>query len=105
VTEDPVVAGLLLPSKTYGILASGRPIIFIGADESDVAQLVRDTQSGIVVQHDDPDGLEAAIRGLAADPARCARMGDASRNAAENIYSRQLATDRWVAALTSILSS
>jgi glycosyltransferase involved in cell wall biosynthesis len=105
VTEDPSVAGLLFPSKTYGILASGRPMIFIGAAESDVAHTVRSTRCGIVIPHDDPDALEGAIRQLAADAPQCARMGEASRQAAENIYSRDRAAHKWSAALTSVLSS
>lgn len=105
VTEDPVVVGLLLPSKTYGILASGRPMIFVGAAESDVAQLVRNAQCGIVIRHDDPDGLEDAIRQLASDKDQCARLGDASRQAAETVYSREGAARRWSAALTSVLAA
>lgn len=104
VTEDPAVVGLLLPSKTYGILASARPMIFIGADESDVAQLVRDAQCGIVVRDDDPDGLETAIRRLASDAPERLRMGEASRRAAEHVYGRELAAERWAAALTSVLT-
>jgi glycosyltransferase involved in cell wall biosynthesis len=104
VTEDPAVAGLLLPSKTYGILASGRPMIFIGAAESDVAQLVRSTQCGVVIRPDDPDGLEDAIRLLASDADQCARMGDASRQAAEIVYGRERSAGKWSAALKSVLS-
>ena len=105
VTEDPAVAGLLLPSKTYGILASGRPLVFIGAAESDVAHIVRSTQCGIVVWHDDPDALEGAIRRLANDAPECARMGQASRRAAETTYSRERAAEMWSSALTAVLSS
>ena len=105
VTEDPAVAGLLLPSKTYGILASGRPMIFIGAAESDVAQLVRSAQCGVVIRPDDPDALEDAIRLLASDADQCSRLGDASRQAAENIYGRERSVGKWSAALKSVLSS
>jgi putative colanic acid biosynthesis glycosyltransferase WcaI len=103
VTEDPAVAGLLLPSKTYGILASGRPIIFIGAAESDVAHLVRSTRCGVVIHPDDPDGLENAIRLLARDADQRARMGDAARRASENVYSRGRSAGEWSAALKSVL--
>jgi glycosyltransferase involved in cell wall biosynthesis len=105
VTEDPAVAGLLLPSKTYGILASGRPMIFVGAPESDVAEIVRSERCGIVVRPDDPDALEDAIRLLGSDVDQCARMGEASRQAAEKVYSREGAARMWSAALIRVLSS
>jgi len=102
VTEDPSVAGLLFPSKTFGILASGRPMIFIGSPESDVAKLIENTHSGVVVRHDDPDGLERIIRELARDPSKCAELGDAARRAAENLYSRRQAVEQWSEALRSL---
>jgi glycosyltransferase involved in cell wall biosynthesis len=104
VTEDPSVAGLLLPSKTYGILASGRPMIFVGSVESDVAHLVDATKCGVVVRHDDPDALEAVILRLSNDPLLCTQMGNASRQAAERVYSRGRAAREWSTALMSILS-
>lgn len=100
VTEDPAVAGLLLPSKTYGILASGRPIIFIGAVNSDVANIVRTARCGVVIGHDDPDALEQAFLDLMRDSSLRSEMGKASRLAAENIYSRESATAKWVAELS-----
>ena len=105
VTEDPSVAGLLLPSKTYGILASGRPIVFIGADNSDVARIVQDAECGFIVAHDDPDSLERAIGEFRRDPSLLARMGEAARKSSENRYSRRTATSQWSDALMSLLAN
>jgi colanic acid biosynthesis glycosyl transferase WcaI len=105
VTEHPSVTGLLLPSKTYGILASGRPIIFVGAPESDVARIVQDAHCGVMIRHDDPDSLEATIQQFIRDPFLIDRMGSASRRASETTYSRKSATTRWSNALKSILPS
>ena len=104
VTENPSVAGLLLPSKTYGILASGRPIIFIGSANSDVADIVRTAGCGFVVDDSDADGLEGVICELRRDPSIGSRMGAASRRAAETIYSRERAITEWSTAL-SLLSA
>ena len=104
VTEDPSVTGLLLPSKTYGILASGRPLIFIGAPQSDVAAIVRDAQCGVVVPPYDPDALEGAIREFMRDQSLADRLGVASRRSAETQYSRASATSQWSTALQTLLS-
>ena len=103
VTEDPQVEGLLLPSKTYGILASGRPIIFIGSEKSDVAEIVRDCKCGLVISPDDPDSLERALRDLMKDGRRVEQMGYAARVAAETRFSRRSATKAWSDHLRALL--
>lgn len=105
VTERPEVAGLLLPCKTYGILASGRPLIFIGSEQSDVAGIVRETECGYVVRPGDSAGLASVIGDLRADPERAAALGARSRRAAETAYDRSVVADRWRESLERILSS
>jgi len=95
VTENPEVAGLLVPSKTYGILASGRPLLFVGSEQSDVAAVVREHGCGVVVSPDDPDALVSAIRRLHASPEVAREMGMRGRAAAERIYDRRGAARRW----------
>ena len=95
VTEDPAVVGHLVPSKTYGIMASGRPVLFVGSESSDVAAVVREHGCGLVVGPDDPDGLVAALRRLRADPALGERLGARGREAAVRLYDREVATLRW----------
>lgn len=95
VTEDPAVVGHLVPSKTYGIMASGRPLLFVGSESSDVAAVVREHDCGVVVSPEDSDGLVAAIRRLRADPALGERMGGRGREAAVRLYDRKVATRRW----------
>jgi glycosyltransferase involved in cell wall biosynthesis len=102
VTEDPRVVGLLVPSKTYGILASGRPIIFVGSSESDVAAVVRGADCGDVVGADEPRALAAAIVRLKNDPEEAGRRGARARGAAEQSYSRQRATKAWSDLLTGL---
>jgi colanic acid biosynthesis glycosyl transferase WcaI len=100
VTEDPRVVGLLVPSKTYGILASGRPLLFVGAPDSDVAELVRTTDCGRVVSPGDAAGLVREILALRNDAAERERLGSNARRAAENVYDRRHATARWAALVT-----
>lgn len=104
VTESPTVAGLLVPSKTYGIMASGRPLLFVGSEESDVAAIVREHGCGIVVSPNDPGSLVAAIERLRADPAEAAAMGARGRRALEEVYDRPIATRRWRESVERLLS-
>jgi colanic acid biosynthesis glycosyl transferase WcaI len=104
VTEAPEAAGLVVPSKTYGAMASGRPILYVGAEDSEVADMVREHACGIVVRHDDVEGVARAIRMLKSDPAVRTRMGAAGRRAVEARYDRRHGTGRFGAVLTELAS-
>jgi colanic acid biosynthesis glycosyl transferase WcaI len=95
VTEDPRAAGLLLPSKIYGILAAGRPVLFVGSPESDTAAIVQAAACGFVVAPDDAEGIVSAIRELQQSPALGSELGHRARIAAEELYDRKHATERW----------
>lgn len=58
--------GTCVPSKTYGALAYGRPVIFIGPKECQAAQDILDANAGSVVKN--AGELVAAINGFFANP-------------------------------------
>ena len=103
VTERPEAAGLLLPSKTFGIMASGRPVVFVGVPDSDVADVVRTADAGVIVACDDPDGLVAALLRLRDNPAEAARLGANGRKAAVERHARAVATAAWADAVRTLV--
>ena len=56
------LSGYVVPSRLYGILAVGRPVIVAADAESETAQVVVEAQAGVVVPPNRPDLLAAAIR-------------------------------------------
>lgn len=68
VTQDVRTRGLLVPSKTYGVLVSGRPVAFLGPESSDAADAIRGSHWGRVVDPGDIRGVLSWIRSLMADP-------------------------------------
>jgi glycosyltransferase involved in cell wall biosynthesis len=54
----PQFVGVSVPSKLYGAMASGRPIVFIGPRACETADAIRDARCGITV--DPRDGGDAA---------------------------------------------
>lgn len=70
---------LVFPSKLYGIAAAGRPVIFLGPVDCEIAGIVRDGGFGVTVPPDDAGALAAAVRDLAADAPRRRRLGEAAR--------------------------
>ena len=72
---DPRVASCLMPSKLYGVLASGTPLVAVAPDDCELADLTRDHEIGIVTPPGDPAALAAAIAGLADHPDALREMG------------------------------
>lgn len=72
-----------VPSKTYSILASGRPLIASVDRGSEVARLVEKAEAGLAVPPEDPEALTKAIRRLVEAPAERARMGRSGRRFVE----------------------
>ena len=82
VSLAPKLEGLIVPSKIYGVLAAGRPCLFIGAADGEVAKLLQRHECGATVTPDDVDGLLQAIDRLASDPPMRLRLGANARLAA-----------------------
>ena len=76
------LAGYIVPSKLYGILAAGRPYIAAVDDASEVASVTRQHECGIHVPPEDPAALAAAIVRLYSDSTLTAAMGTRARAAA-----------------------
>ncbi len=88
--------GIIVPSKLFGIMAVGRPSVFIGRETSEIARVLTETQSGIVVREGDPAPLAEAIRALVRDPSRRAGMGNNARRGIIGAYDRDTACGMWI---------
>jgi colanic acid biosynthesis glycosyl transferase WcaI len=82
ITVKRGLEGVVVPSKMYGILAAGKPIVAVAPSETDVATLGRVQGFGIATDPDRPGDLVTAIRTLAADGNRLKQMGTAAKEAA-----------------------
>jgi colanic acid biosynthesis glycosyl transferase WcaI len=74
--------GVVVPSKLYGILAAGRPILAVAPRQSDVARIVTAAGCGLVADPDDPASVVAAIREMQANPENLREMGRKAREKA-----------------------
>lgn len=95
VTLQAGLAGYIVPSKLYGILAAGRPYVAAVDADSEVAALTDAHGCGVRVPPDAPAELAAAIRRCAAAPAELALMGRRGRALAEEQFDRRRAADRF----------
>jgi len=82
ITVKRGLEGVVVPSKMYGILAAGKPIVAVAPQETDVASLGTKQGFGIATDPDNPQELVEQVRALATDGARLKRMGEAALAAA-----------------------
>lgn len=90
------LAGLSVPSKTYAILAAGRPVIFVGDLQSAIAKLVAANGCGAVVASGESQKLAQLITDWAANPEHLAVIGARSRALFESRFERRHAVNAYL---------
>ena len=76
------LAGVIVPSKVYNVLASGRACVAAVEADCEVADIIERSGCGHVVAPGDASALRARIVELAADAGKRAEMGARARSAA-----------------------
>jgi putative colanic acid biosynthesis glycosyltransferase WcaI len=74
--------GVVVPSKLYGILAAGKPIVAVAPPECDVVALAEKQGFGVAADPDRPEELAKLICQLASSPGKLHEMARAARAAA-----------------------
>lgn len=95
VSLRPEFEGMVVPSKVYGVMAAGRPCIFIGDEKGEVAALLRDGDCGVTVPAGGGAALAQAILAMRDDPGRCAAMGESARRMFEARFDMPVALAQW----------
>lgn len=81
------LVGVVHPSKVYGALAAGRPILLFGPPENHVADLLAEERVGWHVAHGDVAGAVATLRAIRATPrAELEAMGRRARALVETRF-------------------
>jgi colanic acid biosynthesis glycosyl transferase WcaI len=82
-----------LPSKTFSILASSRPVLASVDKGSDTWNLIQASQAGLCIPPEDPGELARAILWFRDDSVRGSQMGRNGRTWIEKYHSPQAATN------------
>jgi len=98
ISLKPQFVGISVPGKLYGIMASGRPAIFVGPEASESGETVLESECGVVI---DPASRDAAgkivetVRGWVERPASAAALGQRGRSAFLAGYEREACCGQW----------
>lgn len=76
VSKLPSMKGLILPSKFYGIINVGKPVIYIGDKQGDIAKIIKRTHCGVNIETANAKELYETLISLTDDDLK--RMSNAA---------------------------
>jgi len=91
-----------VPSKTWSILAAGRPVLASVDPGTEVARVVERAGAGVAVAPDDEDAFCAALERLLDAPDELGRMGEAGRRFVEGWASPAAVAEAYEALFTEL---
>ena len=97
------LAGYIVPSKVYGILAAGRPYIASVESGTEPALIAGEYSCGIRVEPEDPAALAAAIAEIEQDRGEQEEMASNGRRALVERFDRPIATNAYRRLLESLV--
>jgi len=94
-----VCTGLAVPSKAYSILSAGRPMIYQGSFDAEIARMIQEDDIGTVLACGDVAGLRQAILRYVNERGLSREQGVRALALARGPYSRQRALERYAKVL------
>lgn len=91
----PRLEHCIVPSKFYGVLAAGRPTLFVGDSKGEVARVVASADCGAAVKIGEGQRLADFIVEMKDSPDRRAQMGLNARRVLDTVFSRENAVNAW----------
>lgn len=85
------VYGVGVPSKSYNILAAGKPVCFIGNTDTEIAKFVKENNIGWAFRYDEPSEIENYLNSLSNESLEDIRQkGKQGREIVVRKYSKQI---------------
>ena len=100
ISMHPQAHHCLMPSKLYGILASGTPVLALTAEDSELASLIREHRIGLAIPPANPQLLGESLRWCVDHPEELDQMGQRARLVAVEYYDRKRQTAKFGSLLT-----
>ncbi len=96
------LSGYVVPSRLYGVLAVGRPVIAAAEADSETARVVTEVGCGVVIPPGRPDLLARTLRKLVAGDYDLAGMGERGRAYVVAEADREVALARYRSLLDGV---
>ena len=99
VTLNDGMYGLGVPSKSYNMMAAGKPILYIGAKDSEIALCIQEYQLGWVVEPDNPIELAKTMSLIYEGREKWGYMKQNSRKVAETVFAKDIILEKYYSLL------
>ena len=96
------ITGCLCPSKLYGVMAAGRPVLAIAPEPTDLARTVESNRIGWVVPPGDTAALAATIQTARDDATDRLSRGQTARRLAVSEYDFEVVAERFADCLEQL---
>jgi glycosyltransferase involved in cell wall biosynthesis len=94
--------GLGVPSKSYNILAAGKPILYIGDEAGEIGRMVNENNVGWCFKLQQHEQLLAFFNSFSEGSVHDLKLkGEKARHLALNVYSKERILDKYAKILTS----
>ncbi|MEM9531225.1 MAG: glycosyltransferase family 4 protein [Pseudomonadota bacterium] len=93
----PSLEGLILPSKFYAVACIGRPVLYLGSADAEVARVV--VKARIGASADSARVAAATLSAWSTDPAGCQAMGERAARLGCRQFTHTWFMARWIALL------
>jgi len=101
----PGLSGYVVPSRLYGIMAVGRPVIVAADSTSEISKVVSDVGCGVVLPPARPELVAGAIRSLYESRQTLDELGARGRRYVEAEADRRVAHERYRAVIRDLLAA
>jgi colanic acid biosynthesis glycosyl transferase WcaI len=98
----PGWTGAVVPSKFFGALAAGRPVLYSGSPDSSVAQWIAQHQLGWLLTSENIEAVAADLLAYAGDPQRVRAMHERCHFTYQLLFSKQSSIDHMHALLLEL---
>jgi glycosyltransferase involved in cell wall biosynthesis len=103
VAQKQDTEGLIVPSKLYGILAAGRPVLFVGPEHCEAAKIISQSRCGVAISCGNCAETAKQIGRLMDDAELRNEMGKCARQFYENQLGRERSVSKICEAIESAL--
>jgi glycosyltransferase involved in cell wall biosynthesis len=93
---------LMFPCKVYGIMASGRPFIYLGSEQGEISRIAQTAECGFTVPPGKVESLVDAILHLYQDESLQQELGSKARKFFLEHFERRLATAQYYGLLMDV---
>jgi glycosyltransferase involved in cell wall biosynthesis len=99
------LSGFVVPSRVYGILAAGRPMIVAADSDSETARIAVEEECGVLIPPGQPDRLAEVIRDARDGRLDLERMGQRGREYVRRAADRSVSIRKYRALIDELIAA